>query len=32
VAAVLGGAVYGVSWFYQRRVYKEVQSLMPGGV
>ncbi len=32
VAAALGGAVYGVFWFYQRRVYKEVQSLMPGGI
>ena len=28
----LGGAVYGVSFLFQRRLYREVQSLMPGGM
>jgi len=30
--AALAGAVYGVSHLLQRRLYAEVQSLMPGGV
>ena len=33
VAAVaLAGAVFGVSHFVQRRLYKEVQALLPGGL
>ena len=32
VGAALGGAVYGVSFLYQRRMYAEVQKLIPGGV
>ena len=30
VGAALGGAVYGASFFLQRRMYSEVQGLMPG--
>lgn len=30
VAAALGAGVYGLSYLYQRRVYTEVQALMPG--
>lgn len=32
VGAALGGAVYGASFLYQRRMYAEVQKLMPGGL
>ena len=32
IAAVLGGAVYLVSVFVQRRLMSEVQALMPGGL
>lgn len=32
VGAALGGAVYGASFLYQRRMYAEVQKLMPGGI
>lgn len=28
----LGGAVYGVSFLFQRRMYREVQELMPGAM
>ncbi len=31
-AAALAGAVFGVSHFVQRRLYQEVQSLVPGGL
>jgi len=31
-AGVLAGAVFGVSHFVQRRMYQEVQALMPGGL
>jgi hypothetical protein len=31
-AAVLGVAVYGASFFLQKRLYTEVQALMPGGL
>jgi putative flippase GtrA len=31
-AALLGGAVYGASFFLQKRLYAEVQGLMPGGL
>jgi len=31
-AAVLGVAVYGASFFLQKRLYTEVQGLMPGGL
>jgi hypothetical protein len=32
VGAALGGAVYGVSFLFQRRLYNEVQALMPGAM
>jgi hypothetical protein len=32
VGVALGGAVFGVSYFYQRRLMKEAQALVPGGV
>ncbi len=32
VGAILGGAVYGASFLLQRRMYAQVQGLMPGGV
>ena len=32
VGAILGGAVYGASFLVQRRMYAEVQGLVPGGV
>jgi hypothetical protein len=32
VGAALGGAVYGASFFLQKRMYNEVQGIMPGGV
>lgn len=32
VAAVLGAGVYGASFFLQKRLYTEVQGLMPGGL
>ena len=32
VAAALAGAVFGVSHFVQRRMYQEVQALMPGAL
>ena len=32
VGAILGGAVYGVSFLIQRRMYSEVQGLVPGGM
>lgn len=32
VGAILGGAVYGASFLLQKRMYSEVQGLMPGGV
>jgi hypothetical protein len=30
--AVLAGAVYGVSFLFQRRMYREVETLLPGGL
>ena len=30
--AALAGAVFGVSHLFQRRLYSEVQALMPGGL
>jgi hypothetical protein len=32
VGAALGAAVYGASFFLQKRMYNEVQAIMPGGV
>jgi hypothetical protein len=32
VGAALAGAVYGVSFLFQRRLYNEVQALMPGAM
>jgi hypothetical protein len=32
VALALGGGVYGISFLLQRRMYAEVQSLLPGGL
>jgi uncharacterized membrane protein len=32
VGAALAGAVYGVSYLFQRRLYHDVQSLMPGAL
>lgn len=32
VGAILGAAVYGVSFLLQRRMYAEVQTLIPGGM
>jgi hypothetical protein len=32
VGAALGGAVFGVSYFYQKRLMAEAQALVPGGV
>jgi hypothetical protein len=32
VGIALGGAVFGVSYFYQRRLMKEAQALVPGGL
>jgi len=32
VGAALAGAVYGVSFLFQRRLYRDVQSLMPGAL
>jgi hypothetical protein len=32
VAVLLGGAIYGVSFLLQRRLYAEVQTLIPGGM
>jgi hypothetical protein len=32
VGALLAAAVYGISFLVQRRMYAEVQKLIPGGV
>lgn len=32
LGAALAGAVYGASFLLQRRLYKEVQTLLPGGI
>jgi hypothetical protein len=32
VGLALGGAVFGVSYFYQKRLMKEAQALVPGGL
>ncbi|MDR0359880.1 MAG: hypothetical protein LBJ87_10535, partial [bacterium] len=32
VAGALAGAVYGITFLMQRRMYAEVQSLLPGGL
>ena len=32
VGALLGAAVYGLSFLYQRRMYADVQALVPGGL
>lgn len=32
VGAILGGAVYGLSFLVQKRMYAEVQGLVPGGM
>jgi len=29
---ILGGGVYGLSFLLQKRMYAEVQTLMPGGI
>jgi uncharacterized membrane protein len=32
VAAALAGGVYGISLLFQKRLYKEVETLMPGAM
>ena len=32
IGLVLGLAVYGLSFLFQRRLYAEVQKLVPGGL
>ena len=32
VGALIGGAVFGLSYFYQKRLMAEAQALVPGGV